>query len=191
MSDITWDDDVFFWWEDDAAVCCATEAGCTMARLHLPMPGRRFVIGVPYTWLVVFFLLPFLILLYISFVDMGNDIHPFKPIWDTETGVLKLKYENYWSIFRSGEEVAHCSDHLYRGLPALDLVCAVHGLLCLLIGYPFAYFIARSPAQCAPGLLMMVMLPFWTSFLLRVYAWKGILADQGVLNQLLMGWASS
>ena len=71
-----------------------------MASLKIPVPGRRFVISVPYVWLVLFFFLPFLILLYISFVDMGNDIHPFKPIWDTETGVLKLKYENYWSIFR-------------------------------------------------------------------------------------------
>jgi putrescine transport system permease protein len=59
-------------------------------------------------------------------------------------------------------------------------------VLCLLIGYPFAYFIARSPERFRPGLLMMVMLPFWTSFLLRIYAWKGILADQGILNQALM-----
>ena len=60
-------------------------------------------------------------------------------------------------------------------------------VLCLVIGYPFAYFIARSRASIRPILLMMVMLPFWTSFLLRVYAWKGILADQGVINRLLMG----
>jgi len=59
-------------------------------------------------------------------------------------------------------------------------------LLCLVIGYPFAYFIARSPASARPALLLMVMLPFWTSFLLRVYAWKGILADEGVLNRMLM-----
>ena len=74
-----------------------------MTASRLPMPGRRFVIGVPSVWLVAFFMLPFLILVYISFVDMGGDIHPFKPIWDTETGVLKLKYENYTSIFRAGE----------------------------------------------------------------------------------------
>ena len=63
-------------------------------------------------------------------------------------------------------------------------------MLCLLIGYPFAYFIARSAPSVRPALLMMVMLPFWTSFLLRVYAWKGILADQGVINQLLMALGS-
>ncbi len=157
-----------------------------MTASRLPMPGRRFVIGVPYVWLIVFFLLPFLILLYISFVDMGSDIHPFKPIWDTQTGVLKLKYENYWSIFRTGEGGA-LFQTLYIEAYLRSIWYALWtALLCLLIGYPFAYFIARSPASIRPALLMMVMLPFWTSFLLRVYAWKGILADQGVLNRLLM-----
>src|SRR3990167_1086496 len=157
-----------------------------MAQLSLPMPGRRLVIGVPYAWLAVFFLLPFLILLYISFVDMGSDIHPFKPIWDSTTGLLKLKYENYWSIFRSSEGWALFQTiyiEAYLRSIWYDLCTAV---LCLAIGYPFAYFIARSAPSARPALLMMVMLPFWTSFLLRVYAWKGILADQGVVNQVLM-----
>jgi putrescine transport system permease protein len=150
------------------------------------IPGRRFVIGVPYGWLLVFFLLPFLILLYISFVDMGNDINPFKPIWDSSTGLLKLKYENYWSIFRTSEggplfQTLYIEAYLRSIWYAL---CTA--VLCLLLGYPFAYFIARSKPSVRPALLMMVMLPFWTSFLLRVYAWKGILADQGVINQLLM-----
>ncbi len=157
-----------------------------MAKFSLPMPGRRFVIGVPYAWLVLFFLLPFLILLYISFVDMGNDIHPFKPIWDTETGVLKLKYENYWSIFRRSEDDA-LFDTIYIEAYLRSIWYALcTALLCLVIGYPFSYFIARSKASLRPALLMMVMLPFWTSFLLRVYAWKGILADQGIVNQALM-----
>ena len=152
----------------------------------LPMPGKRFVIGVPYLWLVVFFLLPFLILVYISFVDMGNDINPFKPIWDAQTGVLHLKYENYWSIFRTGEDgVLFKTIYIEAYLRSLAYALAT-ALLCLIIGYPFAYFIARSSPSARPALLMMVMLPFWTSFLLRVYAWKGILADQGVLNQVLM-----
>ena len=155
--------------------------------LKLPMPGKRFVIGVPFGWLLVFFMLPFLILFYISFVDMGNDISPFKPIWDHETGLLQLKYENYISIFRSpdgGELFQTIYIEAYIRSIWYALCTAV---LCLVIGYPFSYFIARSPASVRPALLMMVMLPFWTSFLLRVYAWKGILADQGVLNQLLMG----
>ena len=157
-----------------------------MAVPSLPFPGKRFVIGVPYVWLILFFFLPFLILVYISFVDMGNDIHPFKPIWDAQTGVLKLKYENYGSIFRSGEG-GPLFQTLYIEAYLRSLWYAFcTAVLCLVIGYPFAYFIARSAPSVRPALLMMVMLPFWTSFLLRVYAWKGILADQGVLNQILM-----
>ena len=147
--------------------------------------GREFVIGLPFTWLVVFFFLPFLILAYISFVDMGNDIHPFKPLWDSASGVVNLKYENYLSIFRA--EGRALFDTLYLEAYGRSLKYAfATATLCLAIGYPFAYFLARSSAHLRPALLMMVMLPFWTSFLLRVYAWKGILADQGLLNQLLM-----
>lgn len=157
-----------------------------MAKLNLTLPGRRFVIGVPSVWLVVFFMLPFLILLYISFVDMGNDISPFKPIWDSETGLLKLKYENYYSIFQSSD-----GGGLFRTIYIEAYVRSIWyalctAVLCLVMGYPFSYFIARSAPSLRPALLMMVMLPFWTSFLLRVYAWKGILADQGVLNQMLL-----
>jgi putrescine transport system permease protein len=151
------------------------------------MPGRRFVIGVPYAWLFVFFLLPFLILLYISFVDQGESIHPFKPLWDPLTGILSLKYENYTSIFRDGEGGALFQTNFIEAYLRSIWYALLTALLCLLVGYPFAYFIARSRPSVRPALLMMVMLPFWTSFLLRVYAWKGILADQGVLNQLLMG----
>lgn len=157
-----------------------------MQRILSRMSGRSLVIGVPFTWLGVFFLLPFCILLYISFVDMGGDIHPFKPIWDPQTGILSLKYENYWSIFRASE-----GGELFKTLYVEAYVRSIWyalwtAVLCLVIGYPFAYFIARSPASVRPALLMMVMLPFWTSFLLRVYAWKGILADQGVLNKVLV-----
>ena len=153
---------------------------------RLPAPGRRFVIGVPMAWLLFFFMLPFLVLVYISFVDMGNDIHPFKPLWDSQAGVLRLKYENYSSIFASAEGgglVQTIYVEAYIRSLAYALCTAI---LCLVLGYPFAYAIARSSPAVRPALLMMVMLPFWTSFLLRVYAWKGILADQGVLNRLFM-----
>ena len=157
-----------------------------MVKISIPVPGRRFVIAVPYVWLVLFFFLPFLILLYISFVDMGNDIHPFKPIWDTQTGLLTLKYENYWSIFRRGEDGV-LFDTIYIEAYLRSIWYALcTAVLCLIVGYPFSYFIARAKPSVRPALLMMVMLPFWTSFLLRVYAWKGILADQGILNQAMM-----
>jgi hypothetical protein len=117
------------------------------------MPGKRFVIGVPYVWLFVFFFLPFLILLYISFVDMGESIHPFKPIWDTETGLLSLKYENYTTIFKSEEggwfQTLYIEAYVRSVWYAL---CTA--VLCLVLGYPFAYFIARSPASVRPALLI-------------------------------------
>lgn len=152
----------------------------------VPVPGKRFVIGVPYGWLLLFFFLPFLILLYISFVDMGGDISPFKPLWDPETGVLRLKYENYLDIFRT-EEGAPLFRTLYVDAYLRSIWYALlTAIFCLILGYPFAYFIARSPASVRPALLLLVMLPFWTSFLLRVYAWKGLLADQGVINRFMM-----
>jgi putrescine transport system permease protein len=152
----------------------------------LPTPGRRFVISVPMAWLLFFFMLPFLVLLYISFVDMGADIHPFKPLWDAKAGVLRLKYDNYTSIFASTES-GIWGQTIYVEAYLRSLAYAFcTAVLCLILGYPFAYVIARSSPAVRPALLMMVMLPFWTSFLLRVYAWKGIMADQGVLNRLLL-----
>jgi len=148
--------------------------------------GRRLVIGIPSFWLFVFFFLPFLILLYISFVDMGESVHPFKPLWDPATGVLQLKYENYLSIFQSAEGAWLKTIYIEAYLRSIWYALCT-AILCLVIGYPFAYFIARSAPSIRPALLLLVMLPFWTSFLLRVYAWKGILGDYGVINQMIMG----
>ncbi len=153
-------------------------------------PGKRFVIGLPMTWLVIFFMVPFLIMLRISVTDMGGGIDPFAPLIDvtTNTWRLLLKAENYLSIFRdAGADAASFGDTIYLDAYRTSLkYAALTTLLCLLIGYPFAYFIAWSNPAIRPILLLMVMLPFWTSFLLRVYAWKGILADQGVINRFLM-----
>jgi putrescine transport system permease protein len=153
--------------------------------------GQRFVTGVPFVWLLVFFLLPFAILLRISVTDMGGGIDPFATVLDTTAGKwhLILKLENYASIFRDAGATlgSGFGNTIYMEAYVASLKFAfLTTLLCLLIGYPFAYFIARSDPRLRPALLLMVMLPFWTSFLLRVYAWKGILADQGVINQLLM-----
>ncbi len=158
-------------------------------------PGRRFVIGLPFVWLIAFFLLPFLILLRISVTDMAGGINPFAPLVDSASGAWRfiLKYDNYASIFRdtaagtAERSAAAFGDTIYMEAYLASLkFAALTTLLCLLIGYPFAYFMARAKPATRPILLMMVMLPFWTSFLLRVYAWKGILADQGVVNQFLM-----
>lgn len=152
------------------------------------LPGKRTVIAIPYLWLLLFFVLPFLLLLYISFVDMGNDISPFKPLWDSASGTLHLKYENYETIFLDAAAPnATLGNTAYVQAYLLSFkYAALTTLFCLLLGYPFAYFIARSAPSVRPALLMLVILPFWTSFLLRVYAWKGILSDNGILNHLLM-----
>ena len=133
--------------------------------------GRTAVIGIPYLWLLVFFLLPFLIVLKISVSEM--ETVTFKDVLTFKEGVLalSLKLSNYVFITQ---------DDLYFKTYLSSLkYAAVTTVLCLFIGYPFAYFMARAKATVQPALLMLVMLPFWTSFLLRVYAWKGLLSDKG------------
>ena len=147
--------------------------------------GKRFVIGLPYAWLLVFFVVPFLILLRISVADMGSGAEPFAPLIDYSTDAwrLMLAFKNYIAIFSDGAGVSTIYVDAYK--TSLKYA-ALTTLLCLVIGYPFAYFLSRCKPSIRPGLLMLVMLPFWTSFLLRIAAWKGILADQGVLNNLLL-----
>jgi len=139
--------------------------------------GKLAVIGVPYVWLLIFFLLPFLIIVKISVSEMGavsvNDLVTYKD------GVLSLspRLGNYVTVVR---------DELYFNTYLSSLkYAAVTTALCLAIGYPFAYFMARARATVQPALLMLVMLPFWTSFLLRVYAWKGLLTEHGWLFDLI------
>lgn len=134
--------------------------------------GRgRAVIGVPYAWLLLFFLLPFVIVLKISVSEM--DIASVKDVLTLENGkvALNLKFDNYLTLL-------HDDLYLLTYLSSLKYA-AVTTALCLALGYPFAYFMARARATVQPALLMLVMLPFWTSFLLRVYAWKGLLTEHG------------
>lgn len=151
-------------------------------------PGRRTVMGIPTLWLWIFFAAPFLILLRLSVTDMGEQLNPFAPLLshtETDGWQLNLKLSHYISLLVDRD--GHWGDTLYIGAYWLSLKYAFWTtVFCLILGYPFAYFLARAPAHVRPVLLMLVMLPFWTSFLLRVYAWKGILADQGILNSLLL-----
>ncbi len=147
----------------------------TMKRF-LPR-GRTAVIGIPYAWLLVFFFAPFLIVLKYSFSEM--DLVTVHDIVTVSDGAIRLvaKYANYAFIATDGWYfMAYVSSLKYA---AITTVC------CLLIGYPFSYFMARSRPTLQPALLMMVMLPFWTSFLLRVYAWKGLLDERGWLASVL------
>jgi putrescine transport system permease protein len=139
--------------------------------------GRTAVIGLPYLWLLAFFLLPFLIVLKIS-VSESEGVG-FKDVLVVKQGLLQLnvKFANY--VFLTQDDL------YYKTFVSSIKYAAVTTLLCLAIGYPFAYFMARAKATIQPALLMLVMLPFWTSFLLRVYAWKGLLTENGWIAELL------
>lgn len=140
--------------------------------------GRTAVIGVPMVFLLAIFLLPFLVVFKISLSEM--DVVLFKDVivWADSALTVKLNFGNYLGLTQ---------DTLYLQTYVSSLqFAAITTLICLSIAYPFAYFMARSPADKRPALLMLVMLPFWTSFLLRVYAWKMLLADAGVFNNVLM-----
>ena len=139
--------------------------------------GRTAVIGVPYLWLLAFFLFPFLIVFKISVSEMEGVV--FKDVLTFTDGVLALtvKLSNY--VFITQDEL-----YFLTYLSSIKYA-AITTLLCLLIGYPFAYFMARAKATIQPALLMLVMLPFWTSFLLRVYAWIGLMGRSSWFNVLL------
>ncbi len=147
-------------------------------RIKQLVSGRGLVIAVPFVFLLVFFLLPFLIVGRISVAEMENVT--FKDLLTYQDGVLALtiKLSNYIFITQ---------DSLYfkTYLASLQYALATT-VLCLFIGYPFAYFMARARATLQPALLMLVMLPFWTSFLLRVYAWRGLLTEGGWVADLIV-----
>jgi putrescine transport system permease protein len=141
--------------------------------------GRLAVIALPYGWLLLFFLFPFLILAKISVSDMETVV--VKDLLTVADGVvtLAIKFSNY--VFITEDELywkTYLASLKYAGITTA---------LCLFIGYPFAYFMARAKSTVQPTLLMLVMLPFWTSFLLRVYAWKGLLSEHGWVADLLIG----
>ncbi len=144
------------------------------------LTGRGAVIAVPYLWLLIFFLAPFLIVLKLSFSEPIVAIPPYAPLirWD-ESGALTINliFENYTLL---AEDALYIKSYLNS-----LRIAAISTLLCLLIGYPMAYGMARAPANWRLPLLMAVILPFWTSFLIRVYAWIGILKKEGLLNLLL------
>jgi putrescine transport system permease protein len=139
--------------------------------------GRTAVIGLPYLWLLAFFLFPFLIVLKISVSEVDGVV--FKDVLTLKEGVLALtvKLSNYVFITQD--------DLYFKTYLSSIKYAAITTILCLAIGYPFAYFMARAKTTLQPALLMLVMLPFWTSFLLRVYAWKGLLSEGGWVAEML------
>lgn len=142
--------------------------------------GRGLVIAVPVLWLLIFFLVPFLVVAKISVSEAMIARPPYAPLfeWDGWRLNIILNVENFRYLW---------TDSLYINAYIFSIqVAFISAVIALLIGYPMAYFIARSPEPRRTFLLMMVILPFWTSFLLRVYAWQGFLRSNGVINNTLI-----
>ena len=141
---------------------------------------RALLIAVPYLWLLLLFLVPFLIVFKISLSDIALAIPPYTPTFEDGIADLisQLDFENF---------VFLASDDLYWKAYLSSLQIAfISTCITLVVGYPIAYGMARAPEEWRPTLMMLVILPFWTSFLIRVYAWMGILSSEGLLNQFLM-----
>lgn len=147
-------------------------------RLQL---GRRAVIAFPLLWLTLFFLLPFALVLKISLSEAAIAIPPYGPLLEYADQTLHV-------FLNLGNYLFLLSDSLYIAAYWGSVKTAfIATLACLLLGYPMAYAMARAPARWQLLLLLLVMLPSWTSFLIRVYAWMGILSNSGLINNLLIG----
>lgn len=160
--------------------------------------GGRLVIGVPFVWLLLLFLVPFFIIVKISFAEQALSIPPFTPLFNEQTSALQGSLQNYQDIFAYfGSSLMALfnpfdngrGDNIYLLTYWLSIKTALTTtVICLLIGYPMAYAISRANPTIRNGLLLAVMLPFWTSFLLRVYAWMGLLGHNGIINNYLIKW---
>jgi len=143
--------------------------------------GRAVVIGVPLLTMGLLFVLPFVIILRISFSESELAQPPYSSLWQWLEGgylTIKLNFSNYLLLWQ---------DALYLGAYLNSIkVAALSTLFTLLIGYPLSYGIARSNRRWRLALLMLIILPFWTSFLIRIYAWIGLLNSTGVINNLLL-----
>src|SRR5689334_1977458 len=146
--------------------------------------GARLVVWVPYAWLIVFFLVPFLIVLKISLSQTAIALPPYVPVLDLSGGwqglrafIAGLGFDNFALLF---------ADRIYllSYLKSLEVALVATAIL-LLVGYPIAYGMARASRRLQSVLVMLVVLPFWTSFLIRVYAWITILQTDGLLNRAL------
>jgi len=147
--------------------------------------ARRALIGIPYLWLVLLFLVPFGIIFKISLSDIALAIPPYTPTLDLSQGwsgirdfIAGLDWENY--IFLTEDDL------YWRAYLSSLRIALISTLLALLVGFPIAYGMANAAPEWRPTLMMLVILPFWTSFLIRVYAWIGILSNEGFLNQFLL-----
>ncbi len=143
--------------------------------------GRATVIGIPFAWLLAFFLIPFVIVLKISFAEAEIAQPPYTPLFEwieQQYLAIKVNLGNYRYLI---EDALYWKAYLNS-----VKIAAISTLICLLVGYPMAYGIARARPDRRTLLLLLVILPFWTSFLIRVYAWIGILKNNGLINNTPM-----
>ena len=146
---------------------------------------RLALIAVPYAWLLALFLVPFLIVFKISLSDTAIAIPPYTPTLDISGGWAAIR--DFLSELDLENFVWLTEDDLYwKAYLSSVRIALISTLLTLLVGYPIAYAMARAAPEWRPTLLMLVILPFWTSFLIRVYAWMGILSNEGLLNAFLL-----
>ncbi|MFZ1343090.1 ABC transporter permease subunit [Thiothrix eikelboomii] len=148
--------------------------------------GRFLLIAIPFLWLLIFFLLPFAIVVKISLSDTANALPPYVPTLNLSEGLSGITSFFSQLDFESFAWLLDDKIYFLSYLNSLK-IAFISTLLTLLIGYPMAYGLAKSPQRWRTILLMLVILPFWTSFLIRVYAWIGILKPEGLLNMGLMG----
>mgnify|MGYP000524510643 CR=1 FL=1 len=144
--------------------------------------GRAGVISVPMLWLAIFFFVPFIVVFKISLAESAIAVPPYTSLleWDLEEAYLSLKINlgNYLFLI----EDAFYAEAYFSSIK----VAAISTFVTLLVGFPIAYLIARSDSRTRALLLALVILPFWTSFLLRVYAWMGFLKKNGIVNEFLL-----
>jgi len=145
---------------------------------------RLVVIAVPYLWLLALFLVPFGIVLKISLSDIALAIPPYLPTLDLGRGWTGLR-EFFGDLDFENFRFLTTDDLYWKSYLSSLRIAVISTLLSLLVGFPIAYGMARARSDWRPTLMMLVILPFWTSFLIRVYAWVGILSTEGVLNQFL------
>ncbi len=152
------------------------------ASIRKRLPGPRWlVIAVPYLWMLLFFAIPFAIALKISFASAAIAMPPYTDLlaWDKDVLEVRMNLGNYLYLVR---------DSLYVNAYLSSLkIAVISTFFCLLLGYPIAYGIARMDPATRNIALMLVILPSWTSFLIRIYAWIGILKNNGLINNALMG----
>jgi len=147
--------------------------------------SARAILLLPYLWLVIFFLAPFVIVLKISLSQTALAQPPYLPAFDASAGWVGLMEFAKQLSADSFRLVLSDSIYLWSYLRSLQ-IAAISTFALLVIGYPIAYGMARAPRAWQPPLVMAIVLPFWTSFLIRIYAWINILQRDGILNDLLM-----